>query len=103
MASSKIVQAVRRSQALGPSVRNLLSQYQLDLSKITSSGPHQTVLKSDVLNYLQQKKVNQTEPVTVGSKIFTAPTELALKSKFARVPLSELEIEMINSGGAAMS
>lgn len=54
MTSINLTNAIRKSLAMGPSVRNLLNQYQLDPSKISSSGPHQTLLKGDVLAYINQ-------------------------------------------------
>lgn len=54
MAANSLAQATRKSLAMGPSVRNLLSHYQLDSGSITSTGPHQTLLKSDVVAYISQ-------------------------------------------------
>lgn len=61
--------------AMGPSVRNLLAQYQLDPARITSTGPHQTLLKGDVLSYIcqhnltpnnQHHSASQTSPKSSG-------------------------------------
>lgn len=49
-------QATRTSSAMGPSVRLLLSQYAIDPNKITSTGPHKTLLKYDVLSYITENK-----------------------------------------------
>lgn len=57
MASNHLHQAARKSQAMGPSVRNLLMHYQLDPARIISTGPHQTLLKCDVLNYIGQNNL----------------------------------------------
>lgn len=44
----------RTSHAMGPSVRLLLSKYLIDPKKVNSTGPHRTILKSDVLTYVSQ-------------------------------------------------
>lgn len=54
--------------AMGPSVRNLLLHYRLQPELITSSGPHQTLLKGDVLAYVSQNnlrpvKQSSTQPI----------------------------------------
>lgn len=58
MASNGFVHATRKSMAMGPSVRNLLTHYQIDPARITSTGPHQTLLKGDVLSYIDQHHLN---------------------------------------------
>lgn len=50
MSASKNI--ARKSMALGPSVKLLLSRYAIDPNKITSTGPHKVLLKSDVLTYI---------------------------------------------------
>lgn len=57
MASNNLAHVSRKSLAMGPSVRNLLAHYQLDPTRITSTGPHQTLLKGDVLSYISQHKL----------------------------------------------
>ena len=38
---------------MGPAVRFLLGKHNLDVSKITATGPKGTLLKGDVLKYLE--------------------------------------------------
>lgn len=78
MASNGVAQASRKSLAMGPSVRNLLSHYQLDPGRITSTGPHQTLLKSDVLDYVQQHKLQPTKP---GQKLDTSANSTSTKPR----------------------
>lgn len=94
--------SVRKSLAMGPSVRNLLSQYQLDPKRITCSGPHNTLLKSDVLGYIKTQQNDQSTTTT------TTPTTTARQTvwdgpipskRYARKYPSEMEIDVINSGG----
>lgn len=61
MASNNFAHATRKSMAMGPSVRNLLSHYNLDPARITSTGPYQTLLKSDVLSYINQNKLSPNQ------------------------------------------
>lgn len=84
MASIGLATTSRKSLAMGPSVRNLLRQYQLNPNQIVSTGPHQTLIKSDVLAHLSKR---QLQPAKV-----SAP-------KYPRRTLTSLEIEVINSGG----
>lgn len=58
MASNNLAHGARKSMAMGPSVRNLIHHYKLDPAKITSTGPHQTLIKSDVLSYINQNQLN---------------------------------------------
>lgn len=58
---ASVAHTARKSWAMGPSVRNLLNHYQLDPSKITSTGPHQTMLKSDVLHYINHNRLKPAD------------------------------------------
>lgn len=57
MSSNRLAHATRRSSAMGPSVRYLLMQYNLKPESITPTGPHHTLLKGDVLAYVNEHKV----------------------------------------------
>lgn len=125
MASNRLAHALRKSYAMGPSVRNLLSQHKLDPSQIESSGPHQTLLKSDVLSFLNRRS-NPKVTVNVAADEMRAHASLSAakpptasgannlelsrayqtsyishlaKSKYARRKLDQFEIDVINSGG----
>lgn len=65
MASSGLAHATRTSMAMGPSVRNLLAHYQIDPAQVTSTGPYQTILKCDVLNYINQ---HQLKPASTSTR-----------------------------------
>lgn len=109
---------------MGPSVRNLLSQYKLDPSQIATTGPHSTLLKSDVLSYIEQQKLTpSTSQATFGASqraqstlsVATKPStsstnlpkpivqhisnECLLAKKYARKRPEQLEIDVINNGG----
>lgn len=129
MASNKLAQAARRTLAMGPSVKNLLAQYNLDPKQIVSTGPHQILLKGDVLSYISQKNLEPNRGVTqktnfsysssqsTPSKVPTTPgssttklsqrgievvhisDESMIKSRYARRKLTQLEIDVINNGG----
>lgn len=47
----------------GPAVRGLLELYQLDSSQITPSGKNEKILKSDVLQYINDKKLQPKPPL----------------------------------------
>lgn len=124
MASNVILQAARKSSAMGPSVRNLLAHYKLDPSQIVSTGPHRTLLKSDVLSFIDQKNLlpgqgngftskqhNLAATVTKSSLtpnaarlgtraiVYHSPNEANVRHKYARKDLTQLEIDVINNGG----
>lgn len=67
MASNHVVQMTRKSSAMAPTVRALLSQYQIDPTRIASTGPHQILLKSDVLNYIGQNNLKPADKTNVAS------------------------------------
>ncbi|VDP36349.1 unnamed protein product [Soboliphyme baturini] len=46
-----------KSRLCGPSVRLLAISYDLNLSDITCTGPHGSLLKSDVLNYISKHNI----------------------------------------------
>lgn len=110
MASSRLAQNIaRKSLALGPSVRNILLQHKLDPSQIASTGPHQTLLKSDVLSFISRKKSESHHSNPSNNKISEQKSSLdsvstvsyqpSNKSRYPRRRLSPLEIEVINGGG----
>lgn len=68
MATNPCTHSIRKSMAMGPSVRSLLSNYQLDPARITSTGPHQTLVKSDVLAYVNQHKLKPVKPGQTGGR-----------------------------------
>ncbi|XP_054721647.1 pyruvate dehydrogenase protein X component, mitochondrial-like [Uloborus diversus] len=51
--------SVDSSKLIGPSVRKLLQDYGIKYSLITGSGPHNILLKGDVLNYIKDKNIKQ--------------------------------------------
>lgn len=119
---SRMAQALRKSQAMGPSVRNLINQYKLDPNQISSTGPHQTLLKGDVLSYLKDHRPAndthlagaQSSPSAAYDSAWTSPLSapkpatsrtsqsrsiVESNTRYPRRTLTELEIEVINSGG----
>lgn len=121
MASNKLAQtALRKSRAMGPSVRHLINQYNLDPNEIPNSGPHQILLKSDVLSYINKRKVERQYDIRASNTVFGPrpvnqqqqqqqqhPHRQAIKytadeiakARYVRRTLDPIEIEVINSGG----
>lgn len=125
MASS----TVRKSLAMGPSVRNLLLQYKLEPGQVPSSGPHQTLIKSDVLNHVNKKNLEPnlrtsvpvatsatthrqpptrpqmgftrmvSSPQTIAPNIKGTVTRISDKAKYPRKYPTQFEIDVINNGG----
>lgn len=55
---------------LSPTARNLIAHYGLDGDNIQATGPRNTLLKADVLDYIQKNKLQPKSP----SSIDTSPT-----------------------------
>lgn len=66
-----------------PAARNLLSHYGIDVSSLSASGPKDTLLKEDVLNYIMQ---NNLKPK---SESFGSP---ATQSKKQKTKFTDLEL-----------
>lgn len=66
---------------MGPSVRNLLSHYCLKPEQITSTGPHNTILKGDVLEYIGRNNLKPGQSTSADShskpKVFTPNLDLS--------------------------
>lgn len=45
------------TRVLGPAVRNLLEKYGLSANEMTGTGPRGMLLKGDVLNHVQKRKL----------------------------------------------
>lgn len=113
MASNRLAFLARKSLAMGPSVRNLLNQYKLDPGRIVSTGPHQTLLKSDVVAYISQHQmqpaIHKAPPVPIGMEQSTKAPQIGRETmiveasngpnRYARSYPSQFEIDVINSGG----
>lgn len=109
---------------MGPSVRNLLAHYKLDPSQIVSTGPHRTLLKSDVLSFIDQKNLQPGQGCSPTSRqqmlagtaskssstssakrlntnvtVFHSSNESRVRLKYARKHITQLEIDVINNGG----
>ena len=75
-------QSTRHAMSLSPAVRNLLETYNIDMSKIPSSGRDSRVLKGDVLAYMLKENitkkkfvVNMMYPVDIKQEIFNSKSE----------------------------
>ncbi|CAG2105825.1 unnamed protein product [Medioppia subpectinata] len=79
---------------MGPSVRNLLTQYSINLNAIQSSGPHNTILKEDVLKYIKDnalKPQDMTTSATVSSPKASAPKTVSrTANQFIDIELSNM-------------
>lgn len=51
--------STRHAASLSPAVRNLLDTYDIDLFKVSPSGPHSRVLKGDVLAYIAKENITR--------------------------------------------
>lgn len=101
----------RKSMALGPSVKLLLSRHAIDPKTIPSTGPHKILLKSDVLSFLSSKSKGigknilieeSFSRIGVGKRgeVTVVIDEQSARKILARKPVSEEEIEIVNSGGS---
>jgi len=85
---------------LSPAVRNMLNELSLDPAKITATGKNGRILKSDILNYLEQKPApiitdSQMEPepapaVSAPAENTTIITAAVNNREPRRVPMSRI-------------
>lgn len=74
---------------LGPSVRNLMNLFAIDANAIKSSGPHNVILKGDVLRYIQDNKL---KPKTATEQSSSKPSVF----KTVTPPAEYTDIELSN-------
>lgn len=68
-----------------PTARNLLHHFGIDVSRISASGPKDTLLKEDVLNYI---KVNNLKPKSDSGTDATQP--VVPKTKYIDIELTNM-------------
>lgn len=96
-------ESVRHTSILGPAVRNIRNTYDVDLSKVTPTGPQKNVLKEDILQYI---KANNLKPkdFIVAPPHATSEKKQSKKTKalsvtsqpaneFIDIPLSETALQ----------
>lgn len=90
--------ASTQSTLLGPSVRNLLHQYGLDQNQISASGPHDILLKGDVLNYIKKNNVTPRNSDEMASnKAVRAPSPPTLPTSNLRAKQPKyVDVELSN-------
>ena len=92
LSSSSTTSAVR----VGPTARNLLSHYGLELTAITATGPKNVLLKQDVLEYIQANKLTPRLPTTSSpSPSITTLKDTARPSRKPKGP-KFIDIELTN-------
>ncbi|KAL1461447.1 hypothetical protein WDU94_013346 [Cyamophila willieti] len=64
----------------GPAVHRLLEQYQLSSKDITPSGRNSKLLKSDVLKFIEQKKLQPLPPLPVPLPVVSKPAAASTAS-----------------------
>lgn len=79
---------------LGPSVRKLLQEYDINFSKISCSGPQNNILKADVLNYINahnlKPQLSATEEAPSHKPIQPPLPKLSDLSAFNDLPVSSM-------------
>ena len=77
----------KASDRISTSVRNLLDQYALDVNQIPATGPHNILLKGDVLNHIE---ANQLQPKSAKEQS-TQATSTPSKTTYRSAHVSEAE------------
>lgn len=79
---------------LGPSVRKLLQEYNINFSSISKSGPQNNILKGDVLSFINKNNLNRQIPSIENGKDLKTAKSLLPKvfntSPFIDVPVSSM-------------
>eukprot|EP00252_Welwitschia_mirabilis_P014353 TRINITY_DN31539_c0_g1_i1.p1 TRINITY_DN31539_c0_g1~~TRINITY_DN31539_c0_g1_i1.p1 ORF type:complete len:520 (+),score=108.37 TRINITY_DN31539_c0_g1_i1:170-1729(+) len=82
-----------QSYRFGPAVRRLLAEFEIDLSKLKSTGPRGILLKGDVLAAMQSGNVSAQRSETASTQQIT---ELPVSNKKSQRGLSALSLEPSN-------
>ncbi len=92
---TKIIEKSKESKhnLMGPSARNLLHQFGIDSNAVKSSGPHNTLLKEDVLQYIKDK---QLKPIEISSVPTDKKTDISSAAKKVSTPSKYIDIELTN-------
>ncbi|CAG0989979.1 partial Dihydrolipoyllysine-residue succinyltransferase component of 2-oxoglutarate dehydrogenase complex, partial [Anaerolineae bacterium] len=88
--------AVKDEAPLSPSVRKLVAENELNPTVISGSGKHGRILKTDVLDYLNEQQVAPEEP-TPAAETSHAPlsaTAVASLRPEQRVPMTRLRAKV---------
>jgi len=78
---------------IGPSARNLLHQFGINSDLVKSSGPHNALLKEDVLQYIKDK---QLKPVDVSSVATDKKSGISPPPKKPSEPSKYVDIDLSN-------
>ncbi len=88
---------------MGPSARNLLHQFGIDSDAVKSSGPYNTLLKEDVLQYIKDKQLKPieissvpTDKTDISSVPSDKKTDISSAAKKVSTPSKYIDIELTN-------
>ena len=77
-----------------PTARNLLSHFGIDVSNLTASGPKDTLLKEDVLNYIKQNNLtpkSESSSSAPGTQVGRPETQVGRpKTKYTDIELTNM-------------
>ena len=92
--SSKSIQ--KEEPTLSPSVRKLVAEKEVDPASISGSGKHGRILKTDVLDFLneQPKQAQPTAPTSEASHAPLSATAVASLRPEQRVPMTRLRAKV---------
>ena len=82
--------ADKSGHLLGPSVRNLLNQFGIDGNAIKSSGPHNVILKGDVLRYIQENQLKPREATETSASKPSVSKTTPTSAKYTDIELSNM-------------
>lgn len=88
--------SVSNEAPLSPSVRRLVAENDIDPAAISGSGKHGRILKTDVLDYLNEQQTSPEEPTPV-AEVSHAPlsaTAVASLRPEQRVPMTRLRAKV---------
>jgi 2-oxoglutarate dehydrogenase E2 component (dihydrolipoamide succinyltransferase) len=82
--------AAEAGPTLAPSVRRLVAEKSLDVSKITGTGPRGRITKGDVILYLEQAAVAQPREAPVTQPAVSQEFAPAIDNGITRKPMSQI-------------
>ncbi|XP_023218837.1 pyruvate dehydrogenase protein X component, mitochondrial-like [Centruroides sculpturatus] len=65
---------VQKTRMMGPAVKTLLEKYKINPDEVSSTGPHEVLLKVDVMNYISKYQIKEKPIEVIAEKPLSTPS-----------------------------
>ncbi|XP_067142132.1 pyruvate dehydrogenase protein X component, mitochondrial-like [Centruroides vittatus] len=65
---------VQKTRMMGPAVKTLLEKYKINPDEVSSTGPHEVLLKVDVMNYISKYQIKEKPIEVIAEKSLSTPS-----------------------------